>query len=397
MVAVFAPELGEAADMDSFRKRRLFTPGPTPLLPQAVLQPLIAPIHHRTAEFKAVFQNVRSKLQQVFQTRNEILLLSCSGSGAMEAAVTNLLSPGERAIVAVAGRFGERWAEIAEAFGIFTEIVRVPYGESVSAAQIAAALERAPDAGAVFVQATETSTGAMMDLGKISEVLKSRTNAALVVDAITGLGTTPIETDAWGLDIVVGGSQKAFMVPPGVAMLSVSEKAWSMIERSRRPRYYFDLLAERGGQKEGLSHFTPSIAVIQGLQVALEYSLAAGVEGLIGNAALQAGATRAAVRAWGMSVFPQHPSNALTVFAPGSGIDPARVTAMMRDRFGAEISGGQGRLKGLILRIGHLGYSDFLETVGMIGCLELALKQAGVSLAAGAGPKAALEFYESSV
>jgi aspartate aminotransferase-like enzyme len=226
-------------------------------------------------------------------------------------------------------------------------------------------------------------------------LLKSRTSTALVVDAITGLGTTPIRTDDWGLDVVVGGSQKAFMVPPGVAMLSVSEKAWYMIGRCRRPRYYFDLMAERVVQKEGLSHFTPSIAVIQGLQVSLDYLLASGIDGLIGNASILAGATRAAVQQWGMNVFPQCPSNALTVFEPGSGIDPARVTAIMRDRFGAEVSGGQGRLKGHILRIGHLGYSDFLETLGMIGCLELALKQAGASVQTGTGCKAALEFYES--
>lgn len=381
--------------MKPLKKRRVFTPGPTPVLPQAVLQPLISPMHHRAADFKALFRDVQSKLQQVFQTQNEILLLSCSGSGAMEAAITNLLSAGDRAIIAVAGKFGERWAELAEAFGVRAEIARVPYGESVSAEQIARALETAPDASAVFVQATETSTGAMMDLGKISEVLEPRQNTALVVDAITGLGTTPIQTNAWGLDIVVGGSQKAFMVPPGVAMLSVSEKAWRMIERCRRPRYYFDLLPERSGQKEGHSRFTPSIAVIQGLQVALDYLLAEGIDGLIGNAALQAGATRAAVQRWGMSVFPRCPSNALTVFAPGSGIDPARVIATMHDRFGVEISGGQGSLKGRIIRIGHLGYFDFLETLGMIGCLELALKQAGASIQTGSGPKAALEFYES--
>lgn len=377
------------------KKTRLFTPGPTPLLPQAALQPLISPLHHRTAEFKAVFRDVHAKLQQVFQTENEILILSCSGSGAMEAAMTNLLAAGDRAIVAVAGRFGERWAEIADAFDIRVEIVRVPYGESVSPDQIALALAKAPDACAVFVQATETSTGAMMDLGRISELLRSTSRAALVVDAITGLGTTPIRTDSWGLDLVLGGSQKAFMVPPGVAVLSISERAWGLIGRCRRPRYYFDLTAERGAQQEGLSHFTPSIAVIQGLQVALDYLLKEGVEGLITNASLQAGATRAAVRAWGMRVFPQHPSNALTVFEPGPDIDPARVAATMHDRFGAEISGGQGRLRGRILRIGHLGYSDFLETLGMIGCLELALKQAGAPVQIGAGPKAALEFCES--
>ena len=381
--------------MKTLSKRRIFTPGPTPLLPEAVLQPMMNPMYHRAGDFKALFQDVQSKLRQVFRTQNEIILLSCSGSGAMEAAMTNLLSAGDGAIIAVAGKFGERWAELAAAFGVRAEIVRVPYGDSVSAEQIDAALGKAPDAGAVFVHATETSTGAMMDLREIAQVLEPRRKTALIVDAISGLGTTPIQTDDWGLDVVIGGSQKAFMVPPGVAMLSISEKAWRMVERCRRPRYYFDLSFERSGQKEGHSRFTPSIAVIQGLQVALGYLLAKGIDGLNGNAALQAGATRAAVQQWGMSIFPRCPSNALTVFAPGSGIDPGQVAATMRDRFGVEISGGQGRLKGLLIRIGHLGYFDFLETLGMIGCLEFALKQAGAAIQTGLGPRAALEFYES--
>ncbi|HYK89438.1 MAG TPA: alanine--glyoxylate aminotransferase family protein, partial [Acidobacteriota bacterium] len=205
--------------------------------------------------------------------------------------------------------------------------------------------------------------------------------------------TMPIETDLWGLDVVIGGSQKAFMVPPGVAMVSVSEKAWKRIERCSRPRYYFDLLRERKGQKDGQTAYTPAISVLQGLKSSLDFILELGIDGLVANAALQAGATRAAVAAWGMKIFPQFPADAITAFVPG--LEPSRIISIMQERFGALISGGQGSMKGQLIRIGHLGYLDFLETLGLIGCLELAFLDAGKSLELGAGPRAALEFYRS--
>jgi len=303
------------------------------------------------------------------------------------------MAPGEKALLAVAGKFGERWIELADTYGIDKVVIQVPYGDSVEPAQIAAALDAHPDISAIFLQATETSTGAMMDLEGIAAQVRRRGDPVLVTDAITGLGTTPINTDEWGIDIVIGGSQKAFMLPPGVAMLSISERAWRRIEKCGRPRYYLDLRRERKAQAQGQSAYTPAVSIIQGLKSALDLILKMGVDGLVANAGLQAGATRAAILRWGMQIFPRVSGNAVTAFVPPAGVDPSKVMKMMRDRFGVLISGGQGSMKGKILRIGHLGYFDFLETLGMIGCLEIALTEAGASLETGSGCRAALEYY----
>ena len=379
--------------MNLISKTRMFMPGPTPYLPEAMVQALVTPMHHRKEDFKELFRQVQAGLQQVFKTTNEVLILACSGSGGMEAAMVNTMAPGEKALLAVAGKFGERWIELADTYGIDKVVIQVPYGDSVEPAQIAAALDAHPDISAIFLQATETSTGAMMDLEGIAAQVRRRGDPVLVTDAITGLGTTPINTDEWGIDIVIGGSQKAFMLPPGVAMLSISERAWRRIEKCGRPRYYLDLRRERKAQAQGQSAYTPAVSIIQGLKSALDLILKMGVDGLVANAGLQAGASRAAILRWGMQIFPRVSGNAVTAFVPPAGVDPSKVMKMMRDRFGVLISGGQGSMKGKILRIGHLGYFDFLETLGMIGCLEIALTEAGASLETGSGCRAALEYY----
>ena len=379
--------------MNLISKTRMFMPGPTPYLPEAMVQALVTPMHHRKEDFKELFRQVQAGLQQVFKTTNEVLILACSGSGGMEAAMVNTMAPGEKALLAVAGKFGERWVELADTYGIDKVVIQVPYGDSVEPVQIAAALDAHPDISAIFLQATETSTGAMMDLEGIAAQVRRRGDPVLVTDAITGLGTTPINTDEWGIDIVIGGSQKAFMLPPGVAMLSISERAWRRIEKCGRPRYYLDLRRERKAQAQGQSAYTPAVSIIQGLKSALDLILKMGVDGLVANAGLQAGATRAAILRWGMQIFPRVSGNAVTAFVPPAGVDPSKVMKMMRDRFGVLISGGQGSMKGKILRIGHLGYFDFLETLGMIGCLEIALTEAGASLETGSGCRAALEYY----
>jgi aspartate aminotransferase-like enzyme len=385
-----------AIDMNRIAKTRMFMPGPTPYLPEAMAQALVTPMHHRKEDFKNLFREVQAGLQQVFKTRNEILILACSGSGGMEAAMVNTMAPGEKALLGVAGKFGERWLELADTFGVERVTIQVPYGESIEPARIAAELEAHPDIAAVFLQATETSTGAMMDLEGIAAVVRKREDVILVVDAITGLGATPVCTDDWGLDIVVGGSQKAFMVPPGIAMLSISARAWQRIEKCSRPRYYLDLMRERKAQAQGQSAYTPAVSLIQGLKAALDLILKMGVDNLVANAALQAGASRAAIKRWGMQIFPRVSGNAVTAFVPPAGVDPSKVIKSMRDSFGVLISGGQGSMKGRILRIGHLGYFDFLETLGMIGCLEIALTEAGASLETGSGCRAALEYYRES-
>ena len=382
--------------MKPLRKTRMFTPGPTPLLPEAILQALVVPMNHRKEDFKALMREVQDGLRGVFKTANDVLVLSCSGSGAMEAAMTNLLAPGEKAIIGVAGKFGERWMELGAKFGLSAKIIQVSYGESIDPAEIKKALDEQPDTAAVFIQAMETSTGALMDMEAIGGLVRNRPGTILVVDAITAIGSQPVETDAWGLDVVIGGSQKAFMLPPGAAMVSVSEKAWKRIDACSRPRYYFDLLKERKSQRDGQTAFTPAISIVQGLKPALATMLDEGIDNLVANAALQAGATRAAVKSWGMSIFPRIPGNAITAFSTPAGVETSKVISSMRDRFGVLLSGGQGSMKGKIIRIGHLGYFDFLETLGMIGCLELALVSAGAQLDVGSGTKAALEFYQKA-
>jgi aspartate aminotransferase-like enzyme len=351
-------------------------------------------MHHRKEDYKLVFRRVQKGLQQVFKTRNEVLVLSSSGSGAMEAAVVNLTSPGDRVLIGVAGKFGERWQQLAQTYGLQAETITVPYGESIEPEQVANALSRG-SYSAVFLQATETSTGAAMDLEKIGPMVKGLEGTVLVVDAITGLGTMPLETDAWGLDVVIGGSQKAFMVPPGAAMIALSEKAWKHVEATRRPRYYFDLGKERKAQRDAQTAYTPAISIVQGLDSALQLILKEGIDALVANAALQAGATRAAVASWGMRMFPRRSGNAVTAFVPG--VDPGKVLSTMRSRFEVHLTGGQGTMKGQILRVGHLGYFDFLETLGMIGCLELALLDAGATLELGCGSRAALRFYQGGL
>lgn len=379
--------------MKPLRKARMFTPGPTPLLPEVMLEALIKPMNHRKDDFQALMKEIQKGLQLVFKTQNEVLLLSCSGSGAMEAAMVNLLAPGEKALIIVAGKFGERWQELAEKYGVQASVLKAPYGESVDPARVADTLRSEKDLSAVFMQATETSTGALMDIEQVGGILKDQGKTLLVVDAITGLGATPIAADEWGLDVVIGGSQKAFMLPPGLAMLSISRRAWQRIERCVRPRYYFDLLKEGKAQREGQTAFTPAISLIQGLKRSLDLILEVGIDNFVANAGLQAGSMRAAVNRLGMKIFPRCPSDAVTAFEPPAGVDPSKVIAALRDQFGVLISGGQGSMKGKILRIGHLGYFDYLETLGMIGCLEIALHQAGASIEIGSGARAAIEYF----
>src|SRR5580700_4317360 len=309
------------------RKTRLYTPGPTPLLPAAQFAMAAADMHHRTAEFRALFQKVLAQLKVFVGTKNDVLLLASSGTGAMEASVSNLTSPGDRVLVLSAGKFGERWESLAKAFGRQVDLVSVPYGETFSLDEVKKALR--PDHRAVYVQATESSTGVRHDIKAIAALLKtSSTEALLVVDAITGLGTTHLYVDAWGVDVIIGGSQKAVMIPPGLAYLSLSDRAWKAAETSKNPRYYFDLRKERKNAQKGESSYTPAVALIAALGAALDYiaaqaggDLAAGRDALIDNAETCAAMTRAAVQALGLKLYgPGHYSAAATAILPPAGV-----------------------------------------------------------------------------
>jgi aspartate aminotransferase-like enzyme len=360
-----------------FRKTRLYTPGPTPLLPAAQFAMAAADIHHRTAEFRTLYTKVLAQLKEFVGTKNDVLLLAASGTGAMEAAVSNLTSPGDRVLVLSAGKFGERWVSLAKAFGCNVDLVSVPYGQTFSLDEIKAALH--PETKAVYLQATETSTAIRHDVRAIAALLKEANSPALLaVDAITGLGTTHFDVDGWGIDILIGGSQKAVMIPPGLAYLSVSDKAWAAMETSKNPRYYFDLRKERKSAKLGESAYTPSVALIAGLGAAFDYiagqaggDLAQGRVLLVDNAESCAAMTRAGLVALGFTLFaPTAPAAAATAVSLPEGLDSGAVVKELKSRFGAVITNGQGDMKGKIFRIAHLGFFDYMDTIALLGALE---------------------------
>jgi aspartate aminotransferase-like enzyme len=375
------------------RKQRLLTPGPTPLYPPALHAMLAADIHHRTDDFRKVYRNVLAGLKEVYGTQGDVLCFGGSGTGAMEASVSNLFSEGDKVIVCSAGSFGERWVGIAKAFGLDAHVVSAEYGNSVSPEQVAEALKASPDAKGVFIQASESSTGAEHDLQAIGEMVK-QTDAVFVVDAITGLGTMPLNIDGWGLDIVIGGSQKAFMIPPGLSFLSVSAKAWKKTETAKLRHFYFDLKKEKKSGEAGEATWTPVTAMVLAMSTALDYIRQIGMPNLVRNAQMLANAARAAVGAVGLELFAKHPASSLTAVRPPGGMDSGVIVKAFRDRFGAIIADGQGVTKGKIFRIAHLGYFDFPDLVGVIAGLELILRANGRRVELGSGVAAAAGVYE---
>ncbi|MFT4114852.1 pyridoxal-phosphate-dependent aminotransferase family protein [Silvibacterium sp.] len=359
------------------RKTRLFTPGPTPLLPAAQFAMAAADIHHRTAEFRALYQRVLEQLKAFVGTKNDVLLLASSGTGAMEASVSNLTSPGDHVLVLSAGKFGERWTAITKAFGCVVDTLTAPNGETFSLADVKARIK--PETKAIYVQATESSTGVRHDVEGIAKLIKEvGSDALLVVDAITGLGTTHFDVDGSGIDVIIGGSQKAVMIPPGLAYLSLSDKAWAATETSKNPRYYFDLRKERKNAQKGESSYTPAVALIAALGAALDYiaaqgggDLAAGRKALVDNAETCAAMTRAAVQALGLKLFaPSAPAAAATAVLPPEGVDSGVFVKELKSRFAVVITNGQGEMKGQIFRIAHIGFFDYMDTIAIIGALE---------------------------
>ena len=361
-------------------KNRLFTPGPTPLLPAAQRAMASTEVHHRTAEFRALYQKVLADLQKFIGTKNDVLLLASSGTGAMEASVTNLTSPGDRVLVITAGKFGERWRELTKAFGCVVDIVDAPYGQTAPVEAIKAKLTA--ETRVVYVQSTESSTGARHDIEGVAKLLRG-SDALLVVDAITGLGTTRFDVDGWGIDVIIGGSQKAVMIPPGLAYLAVSERAWRRMDEAKQMRYYFDLKKERKNAAKGNSSFTPATSLVAAMNAAMEHlreagngDLARGRDLLIENAETAAMMTRAAAAALKLALFsPSCPSAALTAIVPPEGLSSDEIVKRFREQFGAVVANGQGEMKGQLFRIAHLGYYDYMDTIGVIAALEQVVAQ----------------------
>jgi aspartate aminotransferase-like enzyme len=358
------------------KKNRLFTPGPTPLLPTAQTAMASYGAHHRTAEFRALYTCVLTDLKEFIGTRNDVLVLTSSGTGFMEASISNLTSPGDKVLVLTAGKFGERWVSLAKAFGCAAETVTAPYGETFSLEAVREKLT--PEIRCVYVQATESSTGTGHDVEAIAKLVRARSDALLVVDAITGLGTTQFDVDGWGIDVIIGGSQKALMIPPGLAYGAISERAWQRMETTKSARYYFDLRKERKAAAKAESSYTPATSLFAGLAAALDYvrqmgdgNLAAGRKALIANAEMCAAMTRAGVQALGLKLFaPDSPAAALTAVAAPAGTDSTAICKRFRDQFGAVVANGQAEMKGQLFRIAHIGYYDYLDTVGVLAALE---------------------------
>jgi len=375
------------------RKLRLLTPGPTPLYPPAVRAMAGADIHHRTEDFRELYKQVLADLQYFMGTSNDVMLFTSSGTGAMESAVSNLFSPGDKVVVAVAGKFGERWEQITRAFGLDVQVLEAPYGESVTPERVAEALAADPAIQGVFVQATESSTGVSHDVKSMAEAV-GKTDALFVVDAITGLGTSQLDIDGWGLDVVIGGSQKAAMIPPGLAFLSLSAKAWARIEPRRPTYYYFDLLKHKKGGEKGESPWTPATSLVLGLAESMRYVRELGRDNLIENAQLLAKATREAAVALDLELFAKGiPAGAVTSIRAPEGVSSNDIVKQYKTRFGAIIANGQGSMKGEIFRFAHLGYFDFADLFGVIAELEIILRSLGRKVEFGSGVSKVQEVY----
>jgi len=369
-------------------KKYLLAPGPTPVPSKvrlAMAQPII---HHRTPQFEAVFAEVQAGLKKLFKTSQEVIILAASGTGAMEAAVINTCSPGDRVLVVNGGKFGERWGKIAAAYGLVVTELKVEWGKAVDPASVERALKEHPDTRLVLIQASETSTTVLHPVEPIARLTRQR-DTLLVVDGITAVGVLDLPMEALGIDILITGSQKALMLPPGLAFLALSERAWQATTQARLPRFYFDLKRERDNQLSHTTAWTPAISLIFGLHAALEMMFEEGLEAVFARHERLARATRAGAQALGLAlVAPDSPSPATTGIYLPAGV-PGKLVGYLRDQVGVTFAGGQDQLKGKIARIAHLGYIGTFDIVTAIAVLEMGLAAFGAKVAFGTGVGAA--------
>jgi aspartate aminotransferase-like enzyme len=374
-------------------KRYLLTPGPTPVPPEvlaAISQPVV---HHRSPDFRPIYARTLARLKEVFRTDSDVLMFGSAGTGGMESAVANLCSPGERVLVVSAGSFGERWRAIATAYGAAVETLGYAWGEVPTAEDVAARLGELGGAKAVFLTHSETSTGVVCDLQALAGVAADH-GALSVVDAVSSLGAVPVETDAWGLDVVVSGSQKALMTPPGLAVVSASEAAWA--GRGNSPRFYFDWQRTLKAQAALDAPFTPPVSIVAGLDVALGLLLEAGLEAVFERHVRLGRACREGAKAMGLELFSpdEDRSAVLTAMRAPEGVDATELVLALRDRFGITIANGQGPLKGKIFRIGHIGYFDVFDITTALAAVELVLADLGAEIERGVAVTRALEAYD---
>lgn len=373
------------------KKFYLLTPGPTPI-PEGVRDVMAQPIiHHRTQEFQEAFSEVIEGLKYVFQTKNDILIFTSSGTGAMEASVANLLSPGDKALVVRGGKFGDRWGELTQAYGIETTFIDISWGEAVKPGQIEEALKANPEIKAVFITHCETSTGVVTDVEAIAKIVNS-TKAVLVVDAVSSLGSIPLKTDEWKVDVVVAGSQKGLMIPPGLAFVSVSSKAWEMVKKSTFPKYYFSFKGTRKAQEKANSPWTPAITLVLALRESLKLIRDEGLENVLLRHKRLSEATRVAIQTMGLELLAsKSPAISVTAIKLPENIDGTVLVKNLRRRHGIWFAGGQAELKGKIIRIAHMGYIKQFELLEAISALEKELNDLGCKIEPGIGRKKAEE------
>lgn len=380
------------------KKTYLLTPGPT-TIPEAVSGVLASPIiHHRTPVFQTLFEDVRSGLKYLFQTKTDVLILTTTGTGAMDASVANLFRKGDKVITLNAGKFGERWTKISRAYGLNpVELKAAQPGESFEVRQVEEVIRANPDARAILFQASETSTGVRLPTQEICRLAKGAAMIS-VCDAITACGVFDLPMDEWSIDVLITGSQKGLMLPPGLAMLALSERAWAMTESSDLPKFYLDLTRERKAQAKGQTAWTPAISLIQGLQVSLKMIRDEGLHNVFKRHELLARATRAAIQALGLEMLAKKsPSTAVTAaIVPSSIRDGKQIPKLLRDKYGVVIAGGQDELEGRIIRLSHFGYCEKFDITTGISALELVLNELGHPVEFGAGVGAVLRTFAAS-
>jgi len=370
-------------------KNYLIAPGPTPVPPRVLLAMAQPIIHHRTPQFSQIFADAKRALKQVFQTDQDVLILAASGTGAMEGSVTNLFSPGDEVLVVNGGKFGERWTKIASTYGLKVIELKVEWGHGARAEDIQRLLDEHPAIRGVFIQASETSTGALHPTEAIANITRGR-ETLLIVDGITAVGVFDMPMDRWGIDVLITGSQKALMLPPGLAFVALSERAWQRTKQAKLPRFYFDFVRERENLAKDTTAWTPAISLITGLREALIIMLEEGLPHIFARHARMAAATRAGATALNLQlVAPDAPSPALTAMFVPPKVDGGKLVSYLRDRMGVTFMGGQDQLKGKIVRIGHLGYTGTFDIVTALGAFEMALHHFGHDVVLGRGVAAA--------
>ncbi|MCX5717462.1 MAG: alanine--glyoxylate aminotransferase family protein [Nitrospirae bacterium] len=373
-------------------KRYLLAPGPTPVPSEALLAMAMPIIHHRSPDFIPVLDAAKNGLKWLYQTNNDVLILCSTGTGGMVGAVNNFFSPGDKVITVNGGKFGERWTKICKAYGLQAEEIIVEWGYAVKPETVEAKLKNDPSIKGVFVQASETSTGVYHNIEALAEVVKKYENTILIVDAISALVAHDLRMDEWGIDVMIGGSQKGVMLPPGLAFVGISEKAWEFSEKSKCPRFYFNFKKERENLAKNQTNFTSPVTLIIGLNESIKLLQKEGLENIFRRHGRLANATRAAVKALGLDLFPKEsPSNSVTAVCAPPGIDGQAIYKNLREKYGITAAGGQDHIKGKIFRIAHLGYADTFDVITAIAGVEMVLKGMGHPVKLGAGVAAAEE------